>query len=422
MRKLTPATRERLAGARASSTSAMISKSRRASSTCRRSAVRPSCSRTSRASTETRQRYTYGTHGTPTTEALKEAWNDLSGAAGTVLVPSGLAAIVVGADGRAAVGRPSADDRLRPISRPDGSARTVLKRMGVETTYYDPEIGAGIADLIRPNTKAIFTEAPGSQSLDMQDIPAIVAAAQARGVCVHHGQHLGDADLLSRPRARRRHRDRGRHQISLRPFRPAARARLSANAEWFPRLHRTVDQLAIPPGPEDVFLALRGLRTMDLRLREAERQALALAQWLQGAARSAARHPPRPARRSPGTRSGSATSRARRACSVWCCSRRPSAAVAALVDCLELFGLGYSWGGYESLRDPVRLHEIPHRDALGAGRPDAADQRRARRHRGSQGRPRAGFCGVSRRAVARRTGALISKARIVRQAPGPTAQ
>ena len=89
---------------------------------------------------------------------------------------------------------------------------------------------------------------------------------------------------------------------------------VSANAEWLPKLTRTVDSMAIPPGPEDVFLALRGLSTMELRLREAERQGLAMARWL-SAAGGAARPPSRPARRSRATRSGSAISPARRASS-----------------------------------------------------------------------------------------------------------
>jgi len=128
------------------------------------------------------QRYTYGTY-TPTMEALTEGWSDLSGAAGTVLVPSGLTAITM-----ALMTALSAGDHLLMTDAAYFPARNfadnALNRMGVETTYYDPAIGAGISELLRPNTKAIFVEAPGSQTLDMQDIPAISAAAQPRGVCV----------------------------------------------------------------------------------------------------------------------------------------------------------------------------------------------------------------------------------------------
>ena len=226
------------------------------------------------------QRYTYGTHGTPTTDALCEGWSELAGAAGTVLVPSGLFAIIA-----ALTTALSSGDHLLVTDSAYQPARvycdTVLKRMGVETTYYDPAVGAGIAPLMRPNTRAIFVEAPGSQSLEMQDVPAIAAAAKERenNVCIvmdntwatpllfsphEHGVDLaveagtkylsGHSDLL----------------LGL----------VSANDAWFRRLQRTVDTLAVQPGPEDVYLALRGLRTMELRLREAERQALGLAHWL----------------------------------------------------------------------------------------------------------------------------------------------
>src|SRR3984885_7059770 len=112
------------------------------------------------------QRFTYGTRGTPTTEALCSAWTDLSGAAGTVLVPSGLAAIVV-----ALMTVLSAGDHMLvtdSVYRPARAfADMTLKRMGIETTYYDPTIGAGIDALIRPNTKAVLTESPGSPTLEM---------------------------------------------------------------------------------------------------------------------------------------------------------------------------------------------------------------------------------------------------------------
>jgi O-acetylhomoserine/O-acetylserine sulfhydrylase-like pyridoxal-dependent enzyme len=129
------------------------------------------------------QRYTYGTHGTPTTDALCEAWSELSGAAGTVLVPSGLFAII-----GALMTALSSGDHLLMTDAAYQPARiycdTILKRMGVETTYYDPAVGGGIGALMRANTRAIFVEAPGSQSLDMQDVPAIAAVARERGVCL----------------------------------------------------------------------------------------------------------------------------------------------------------------------------------------------------------------------------------------------
>ena len=296
------------------------------------------------------QRFTYGTRGTPTTDVLCSAWTDLTGAAGTVLLPSGLAAIVV-----ALMTALSAGDHMLMTDSVYAPARAfankMLRRMGIETTFYDPTIGAEIASLMRPNTKVVFTESPGSETLEIQDIPAIAAAAHGAGACVimdntwatplffpphAHGVDMaveagtkylsGHADLL----------------IGL----------VSANADWFERLHACVHLMAIPAGPEDVFLALRGLRSMELRLREAERQALHLAQWL--AARPEVLrviHPALPDH--PGhnlwRRDYSGSS------GLFSIVLKPAseAAVAAMLDGLELFGLGYSWGGYESLAVPV---------------------------------------------------------------------
>ncbi len=120
----------------------------------------------------------------PTTEMLTKAWSELAGAAGTVLTPSGLSAAVVALhDGRRA--RATTCWSSTPTYSPTRHyCERTLRRFGVETTYYDPALGADVAALFRPNTKAILLESPGSQSLEMQDVPAIAAAAHARGICV----------------------------------------------------------------------------------------------------------------------------------------------------------------------------------------------------------------------------------------------
>ncbi len=295
------------------------------------------------------QRFTYGTRGTPSTEALCSAWSDLTGAAGTVLAPSGLAAIIV-----ALMTALKAGDHLLmtdSVYEPSRAfADKALGRFGIETSYYDPTIGAGIDALMRPNTRAVLTESPGSQTLEVQDIPAIAEVAHARGACVildntwatplffaphAHGVDLaveagtkylsGHADLL----------------LGL----------VSANEQWFERLHRTIHLMAIPPGAEDLFLALRGLRTMELRLREAERQGLALAQWLRDRPEvlrvihpALPDHPGHALWKRDFTGSSGLFSIVLKPVS--------EAAVAAFLDGLELFGLGYSWGGYESLAVP----------------------------------------------------------------------
>ncbi len=293
--------------------------------------------------------YTYATKGTPTTRALEEAWTELAGAADTVLAPSGLAAITL-----ALLTALKAGDHLLVTDSAYGPTRhfcdTVLARLGIETTYYDPLVGADIAALFRPNTTAVLTEAPGSQSFEMQDIPAIAAVAHAHKACVimdntwatplffpphEHGVDLaieagtkylsGHSDLL----------------LGL----------VSANRAWAKRLRNTFDAFAMCAGPEDAFLCLRGLRSMELRLREAESQGLALARWLSGRDEVLrVLHPALPS--DPGhaiwARDFSGSS------GLFSVILKPasSQAVAAMLDGLELFGMGYSWGGFESLVIP----------------------------------------------------------------------
>ena len=294
-------------------------------------------------------RFTYGTKGTPTTQALEEAWTGLSGAAGTVLAPSGLAAVTLAllAVVRAGDHILVTDSVYRPTRH---FCATVLRRMGVETTYYDPLIGAGIHHLLRPNTSVIFTEAPGSQSFEMQDIPAISAIGRAHGACIimdntwatpiFYPPHERGVDLAIEAGTKYL----GGHSDLLLGM-------VSANAHYWPRLRETFDAFAMCPGPEDVFLALRGLRTMDLRLREAERQGLAMAKWFQTRPEVLkVLHPALPD--CPGhdiwkrdfLGSSGLFSVILKPC--------PKQAIAAMLDGLQLFGMGYSWGGFESLVIP----------------------------------------------------------------------
>ena len=294
-------------------------------------------------------RYIYGTYGNPTTDALETAWTAMSGAAGTILVPSGLAACAIALQSCLKAGDHLlvTDSVYRPTRNfCDG----MLKRFGVETTYYDPHIGAGIESLMRPNTRAIFTEAPGSQSFEMQDIPAIAAVAHRHdAVCLldntwatpllfpphEHGVDLaieagtkylsGHSDLL----------------LGL----------VTANEKCWKNLRQTFDAMAICAGPEDVFLALRGLRTMPLRVKEAGLRGLEMAHWFK--ARSEVKqvlHPALPD--DPGYALWKRDFKgATGLFSIILNPVRPEA-VAAMVDGLELFGIGASWGGYESLVIP----------------------------------------------------------------------
>ena len=129
------------------------------------------------------QRYTYGTKGTPSTDALESAWTEISGAAQTVLAPTGLAAIALALMTAAKAGDHIliTDSAYLPTRQ---FCNTILLRMGVETEYYDPCLGAEITTLFRPNTSLVLVEAPGSQSFEIQDIPAISRAAHERDICV----------------------------------------------------------------------------------------------------------------------------------------------------------------------------------------------------------------------------------------------
>jgi cystathionine beta-lyase len=294
-------------------------------------------------------RFIYGTKGTPTTEALENAWSEIAGAAGTVLTPSGLSAITV-----AILSVVKAGDHILvsdSVYRPTRNfCDSVLSRLGVDTTYYDPLVGAAIGDLIRPNTRVVFVEAPGSQSFEMQDIPTIASAAHERRACVimdntwatplFFPPHQRGVDLAVEAGTKYLS---GHSDLLL--------GMVSATAEYWQRLRDTFDAFAMCAGAEDAFLGLRGLRTMELRLREAERQGLALANWLTSRPEvSRVLHPALAAH--PGheiwQRDFLGSS------GLFSVILKPAAAkaVAAMLDDLELFGLGYSWGGYESLVIP----------------------------------------------------------------------
>jgi cystathionine beta-lyase len=301
-----------------------------------------------------RGRYSYGTKGTPTTDSLERAWTAIAGAAGTVLTPSGLAAVTVGL-----LACLKSGDHLLvtdSVYRPTRNfCDTFLKRFGVETTYYDPLIGADIAGLMRPNTTAIFTEAPGSQSFEMQDVPAIAEVAHARGTCLlidntwatplYYPPHARGADIAIEAGTKYLS---GGSDLLL--------GLTSANERWWPRLRQTFDSFAMCAGPEDVFLGLRGLRTMALRLGEHGKQAMAMARWLEE--RPEVERVLHPALESdPGhaiwKRDFTGSS------GLFSVILKPTseAALAAMLDGLELFGTGYSWGGFESLVIPFDCRE-----------------------------------------------------------------
>lgn len=295
-------------------------------------------------------RYKYGTLGSPTRESLEVAWSELSGAAGTVLAPSGLAAVAV-----ALLSCLGAGDHLLVPDSVYRPTRTlcdgVLKRLGVQTTYYDPLLAPdAVATLFTDKTRAVFIEAPGSQTFEMQDVPGLCAVARARGALaimdntwatpIYFPPHAAGVDLAIEAGTKYL----GGHSDLLLGL-------VSASERAWEPLRATSDALSACPGPEDVFLALRGLRTMKLRLEEAERRALEVARWLETRPEVLrVMHPALPS--DPGhalwKRDFLGSS------GLFGVVLRPASteAVHAMVDGLQLFGIGASWGGYESLITP----------------------------------------------------------------------
>lgn len=308
---------------------------------------------------ETRtQRYTYGTRGTPTTDALCSAIDELEGSAGTILVPSGLAAISV-----PFLAFLSAGDHALIVDSVYSPCRhfcdTMLTRLGVEVEYYDPEIGADIERLIRPNTRLVHTEAPGSNTMEMQDIRAISDAAH-RHDCVVTIDNTWATPLYFR--ALDFGADVSIHAATKYPsgHSDILMGTVSANAKHWPALKEANGALGICGAPDDSYQILRGLRTMRLRLEHHSKSALAVARRLE--ARQDVARVLHPALESfPGH-------------AIWKRDFKGSSGVFSFVlpapskekikpkahaflDALQLFGLGWSWGGYESLAVLVNLED-----------------------------------------------------------------
>ncbi len=295
-----------------------------------------------------RARYVYGRRGTPTTEALEQAIVATEGpqCAGVVLVPSGMNAVAT-----ALLSVVRAGDHILvtdSVYRPTRNfCDSILKRLGVETTYYDPLIGDRIASLFKPTTRAVFVEAPGSQSFEMQDIPAIAAVAHDKGALVLMDNTWAtplyfpalekgvDLSIQAGTKYIGGHSD-----IMF--------GTVSANAKTATQLKDTFNTLGLCAGPDDVYLALRGLRTMGVRLARHHESGLKVARWF--AARPEVLRVMHPALESdPGhaiwKRDFSGAS------GLFSLTLKPvnEKKVHAFMDSLALFGMGYSWGGYESL-------------------------------------------------------------------------
>lgn len=300
---------------------------------------------------DTKHRLFYGRRGTPTQWSLAEALTELEpGAEATFLYPSGVAAMAAALLSVLSAG----DEVLMPDSAYDptrGQANGLLKRMGVATRFYDPLVGAGIAELIGPATRAVLMESPGSLTFEVQDIPAIVAAAKDRGLATLldntwatplrlPAMALGiDLSVLACTKYVAGHSDAMIGSVTVTPERYAA-------------LRDTTYQLGQTVGPDDAYLAARGLRTMAVRLDRHEASALTIARWL--ADRPEVKrvlHPALPD--CPGSEFFHRDFKGGTGLFAFELADGGDAERAAFIDALDLFGIGYSWGGYESLALPV---------------------------------------------------------------------
>ncbi len=293
--------------------------------------------------------YTYGRPSNPTTRALEQALAKLEGGDRTLLTPSGLSAVATTlltfaeAGGHILV----SDSVYQPTRR---FAGRVLKRLGVDVEYYDPLIGGGIASLLRPETKLVFAESPGSQTFEVQDIPAICSAARGRNIPVaidntwatplyfRAFEHGANISIQSATKYIVGHAD-------------ALLGAITCDAASAQAVGATHEALGICANGEDCFLALRGLRTLAIRLERHGKSALHIAEWLQGRPEVAAiLCPALPG--DPGHELWRRDFLGASGLFSIILKPYPKSAVRRMLNALRLFGMGYSWGGFESLIVP----------------------------------------------------------------------
>ncbi|WP_235919062.1 cystathionine beta-lyase [Aureimonas psammosilenae] len=308
------------------------------------------------------QKYRYALWGTPTTDALEAALTELEGAAGTILLPSGLAAVTV-----PLLAFLSAGDHCLIVDSVYGPTRRfadkVLRRMGVDVTYFDPHEANDIARLMRPETKVVFLEAPGSNTFEMIDVARVAKIARDGGAVsmldntwatplffrpIEHGVDLSIHALTKYPG--------GHSDVML--------GSVSANSSTYARLRENQMIIGVNAAPDDTYLVLRGLRTMGVRLARHGDTAMRLAQWLESQPSVAeVLHPALPSFKGHELWKSQFDGASGLFSFVL---RADEAAGSRFIEALKIFGLGYSWGGFESLILMVDLS-----DRIYAKKPEA---------------------------------------------------
>jgi cysteine-S-conjugate beta-lyase len=298
----------------------------------------------------------YGIHGTPTTFAFEEAVAKMEGGHLAVAVPSGLAAITAALAAFVKTG-----DHLLVADSVYGPTRNFCDRQlapnGVQVQYYDPLVGSGIDKLIKSNTRAVFCEAPGSLTFEMQDIPAIAAVARARGIPVLADTTWGTPYFF---RSFERGVDVSIHAATkyIVGHSDVMMGVIVTNEQYWLPVRRTVSDYGFCVSPDDCYLALRGFRTIGVRMKQQMASAVRVAQWLQ--TRGEVLRVVYPALESdPGHAIWKRDFAG--AASLFSFVLKPPVsdkALHMLVNALGLFGIGSSWGGYESLVTVVRAAKI----------------------------------------------------------------
>ena len=297
----------------------------------------------------------YGRHGTPTTFALQDTvarveggWRSFAFGSGKAAVLAALLAFLDSGDHLLMV-----DSAYSPSRH---LAKGLLQRLGVTHTLYDPLIGAGIQELMQPNTRVVFTESPGSITFEMQDLPAISKVAHAAGARVIM-DNTWASPLLCNPFALGADVSVQAATKYIVGHSDAMLGMVTVNRKSYAPVKAAFEDLGACAGPDDCYLALRGMRTLAVRLAQQGKTGLRLAKWL-AARPEVARvlHPALPG--DPGYKIWRRDFSGASGLFGVVLNPAPEKAVAAMLDGLELFGIGYSWGGYESLAIPTFPHKI----------------------------------------------------------------
>lgn len=299
-----------------------------------------------------KRRYTYGRHGNPTDDAVRQVITALEHGADTLLAPSGVSAVTTALLSVLRTG----DDLLMcdTVYEPTREfCDLVLANMGISTRYYDPTLGANIASLLTPNTRAVMTESPGSLTFEIQDLPAIAKICAPRDIAII-ADNSWASPLYYNPL------DLGANIVIHAGTKMFAGhsdvmfGTITPDAKYEKAVKRTYRALGVCVSPEDSFLIGRGLRTLELRMREQSQKALELALWLEDHPLvetvlhpALPQHPQHDIFKRDFRGSGSLFS--------FILKPASDDAISAMVDDMTLFGMGYSWGGYESLILPIKI-------------------------------------------------------------------